>query len=1145
VDGEIVSAGHFIAAILEHMGYLTQADYLEEFRSFFRDAGALIYFLAAVFSLISVLLYGSARAVRYLIVGPALYWFLVGPVTEVEGVVWKLGGGQERGILGQEGREAAEEGRDDVLENAGIEPRKNLRVATGFWLFAKPINDLVQELVDLFLDDEDGEALMVADKVRGLELISRMIPHDPGMIHRLEHGLLGQCGKSYHAALGSAETYIKNRATEGLPGRNRTENLERLDEISQKKLNDFNFAMDQMLQTNNTLFAAWIEVAGAGDSKYKKAQEAFDRDNNRALPEIKCSHAWDIFFEELLSKSAETVPDTLRLTSGLWNSPEGMERACRLLSRKIYDDAKEQECNLVPGIALATLWNHTSRGDTFGRVLARHSSYNDPLNPGDQIQTFTAMSQGYMPVMQEVGQSGIFGPVVQVASFAGHFSSKILTETVKHLPSGVVERVSEWAPNVDVYAINGIDHATYTSMPAYETNRVRQQLLTWALQMPYYQGILLYLIAIAYPFVCLLVLVPGRAENVLNIPLFWLWVKSWDVGFAAIILLEKVLYNMLPNWGMPNELRTTGAEGSFWKWHQLPLILGEGYNFNHIQGVALHYSVLAMCTMSIPVWTGVIVLKGKRSLLGNFTNAISNQARNAGARAAAAHSITSANERAQMMKQIKGAAIQMPRLQSGGVGGGLRGGSARGSAAAIVVSSQLKNASSSLEGKSMGAKSANFFGGMSDLLTGSATQFNRKYGERVGTEAKFESGLRAAHDPILGRWGKLQRFNDAYAAALDGGGAALQGGFETNDEKANAIDTSVEQFKARTKDITTIGTNIARAEGALIANSGKEFIGNILKGKESASSVVDMIAQAGVVVGALESYTRGEDSDVIALRKQAIAVVTKSIVDGTVADGYSGSEVASRMLSMGNGYSTPNSNAIYERMDDTSIIGALYTTLYKASGPVAGGTHTIGDYIGTLGGDRAVETMPAEEYNAKIANGEIYPTETGAHWSHNVTEFGKFVFDSIHGDGQNYFMSMFQDLNFDVPYHRTMRQEAIEKHEAMKITFPEKYTEVFNKSLNDFNARIEEYAMPSITFSGTEVEKAFQVVEWAKSVKPVELPSDERGNPNLQFQLNDDLREVAEKAPSFAINEVRQWLEQQHALALQFDTQPKKQLHKE
>ena len=73
------------------------------------------------------------------------------------------------------------------------------------------------------------------------------------------------------------------------------------------------------------------------------------------------------------------------------------------------------------------------------------------------------------------------------------------------------------------------------------------EVYTWALMMPYIQGVLLYLLAMGYPFACVLIVVPGWHKSLFTWMAFWAWVKLWDVGFAVVGVLERSIWAMLGN----------------------------------------------------------------------------------------------------------------------------------------------------------------------------------------------------------------------------------------------------------------------------------------------------------------------------------------------------------------------------------------------------------------------------------------------------------------------------------------------------------------------------------------------------------------------------------------------------------------------
>jgi hypothetical protein len=73
------------------------------------------------------------------------------------------------------------------------------------------------------------------------------------------------------------------------------------------------------------------------------------------------------------------------------------------------------------------------------------------------------------------------------------------------------------------------------------------EVYTWSMMIPYIQGVLMYLMAIAYPFICMMILIPGRSKALLTWLSFFVWTKLWDIGFAVVMVLERSIWAMLGN----------------------------------------------------------------------------------------------------------------------------------------------------------------------------------------------------------------------------------------------------------------------------------------------------------------------------------------------------------------------------------------------------------------------------------------------------------------------------------------------------------------------------------------------------------------------------------------------------------------------
>ena len=73
------------------------------------------------------------------------------------------------------------------------------------------------------------------------------------------------------------------------------------------------------------------------------------------------------------------------------------------------------------------------------------------------------------------------------------------------------------------------------------------EVYTWSLMIPYVQGILLYLLTMAFPIVCMLMLVPSWMKIIVTWTSFFVWVKLWDLGFAFVASLERTLWAQMAN----------------------------------------------------------------------------------------------------------------------------------------------------------------------------------------------------------------------------------------------------------------------------------------------------------------------------------------------------------------------------------------------------------------------------------------------------------------------------------------------------------------------------------------------------------------------------------------------------------------------
>lgn len=138
--------------------------------------------------------------------------------------------------------------------------------------------------------------------------------------------------------------------------------------------------------------------------------------------------------------------------------------------------------------------------------------------------------------------------------------------------------------------------------------------LTSMLALPYVQGVALFFLAITFPFFALSVVIPGRHSGILMWMSLWFWIKSWDFGFAVVMLVDRLLYMLLPH-GPPLGEADMGDSGRLFK---------ELLTVDPSYSVFTYYNLIAVCLAAVPALTGVFVQRGAGPLISTIENTFAN-----------------------------------------------------------------------------------------------------------------------------------------------------------------------------------------------------------------------------------------------------------------------------------------------------------------------------------------------------------------------------------------------------------------------------------------------------------------------------------------------------------------------------------------
>ncbi len=852
----VLSAGTFIASVLETAGYLTQARFLDVFEQngFFREAGAFIFTIGAVGAVVSFLMFGSFRGVRYLLVGPAMFWFLVGSRSETFGSVWKINGQTPQSQAGATSIEGAIARRNEVINKAteGWQGGgQSIKIATGFALFASVTNAVTEDLVKMFMDNAPKKDLSNFGKVRGYEIITMVTPEDSLFVDMLEQDFLVQCAPLMNAAIAMSAVQLRQVIGGGQQAAPAAADANSVSAHYQQ-------IIDQHLNTPDKFVGvatkSYILAQLARTDNGSNVSKTVLTDRNQPFPSISCGKYWELVSEYLIAIAKRKEADILRIAridvearAGLG---ENIVDPCAEIRQLIYGEKDYAgECDLKWAIALFMLKNQIGPNSSYARMLKRHWNTQEMINPirNANLTPIPVIDNQAWTAAQGLDLGPITRTVPQRANgvVVGYRIEQLYVPrangTGMRDPHARPAETDRWVEVVPHVGNQGADHAMWVSTQRAQTVNLRQQMFTYALQLPYWQGMILYLIASTYPFMALLVLIPGRAQSFLNVPMAWIWAKSWDVGLAAVIVLDRVMWNMLMNL-TPHRLDKTLNQDS-WKPEQLVTVLKEAFKIDPGFNIHMYYMLVSVVMLSIPAIAGAATIKAKRSILASFTEALEGHAKDAGMRAASQFQMEVMNTRYGEMGDSGSVAELRSMRQGEGVAG-------RGRAA---IGLAFGTADGLTRGANAGADAARAGGAGGAIravktVPAAVASGVRTFSAQTQAQARFEKAYAETFDPEIGRWGRIQMIQDAYASAMDG-----SGGFEIKASTENrAVDTFIDAFADRAVTMLKVVEN-----AALAGLKGGEFLaGNKETGGEMMAQGGLAIFYLGILHGAPDDRTK-------------------------------------------------------------------------------------------------------------------------------------------------------------------------------------------------------------------------------------------------------------------------------------------------
>lgn len=580
IENTVASSGSYIGAVLETSGFYYQEMILESFLAPMNSGiGAFFFIVGAFIALLAIVQQGKFALGSWLLIGPCLFFFVLNVKMSTYGSSWMFGD-EERNYR------AVRAEVQKFLEEKDLKQEEPARVSWLFAWYTKLVSGTVQEVVRVLSQGREGTDLLHQRRVDAFSAISTSVSDNPGFTALLHHVYLFRCRNVIDKGrlitdpneMPSVQTNInqyKNALQRPVAiTRPVAEYLAGLQAWDTQLVNDIMIGDNDAINLKMSKLAQETLEGTESNSpsdfsseEYKKYLGQFGGGNKN----LTCSQVWDFSRLGILIESRKIVDSILAKTAeGLESTPDD-EKTARYFKQLVFDLGK------VVGIKL-------------GHDKVKYEG----IESSDLH--FTELEKLYKAVGSYLFRNELNRGLT--SSFIAQF-----TDQISSLEVG--------APGIR--DIVGDDRKRLALTEGQE----RSKLMTNAGQLPYYQGVLLYFLSILFPFFALLLLIPGRHSGFAMWFGFYLWAKSWDIGFAVVMMVDDILFSIFD---LRHQVKTADFEITN------GMVSTSSYEFPQDAALAVrmvsemdptfqpatYYAIISTLLHSIPMVTAYLILGGMK-----------------------------------------------------------------------------------------------------------------------------------------------------------------------------------------------------------------------------------------------------------------------------------------------------------------------------------------------------------------------------------------------------------------------------------------------------------------------------------------------------------------------------------------------------
>ncbi len=554
-----VSSGTMVAAALETVGYHTQAAVLKDLETHFNYLGGLIYLCVIVTAVFTVAMNGSYRPALWMLVGPAMFIFASGikiggveHTADAQAVEWRFGAFED-----------TENKKDELLESRSLE--KNAKVSWLFHEYNVLVSEVMQRLISIATEQDIATQMIFMARQRTIEDLFGTMPKDAKLFALTTQFLV------------SCDTEISDARFIAVANR------------------DPSLAKDPRL-----------------DYKVKRYCDRFDKEPKGLPPGPAMDYIYELDDDPGFTVSKEEWKNKLRYANQfvtckqLWGWVlQGTQRAAESALESVevtipYYGWKLTGAGLYDRVVKDTCLKVTEQNGVEERKL---SGKGDPCAEGG----------GGAAAAQALScEANAFAVMTNI------IAGKIITKTINNSPSQeILQRGNHGKDGVKPLTTA----QAATTQPTTKAGIIRRQkahefgvarryeAFTLLMLLPYIQGLILYGLAVIYPFFALMILLPGQAGSFLSWMALWAWAKSWDVGWALVMTADKIIWELMPKEAYFNPANSQPYEN-------LASLLETAYDGDPSYNVATYWMLLSMMISGVPIVSAQVVMGSKKAIAG-------------------------------------------------------------------------------------------------------------------------------------------------------------------------------------------------------------------------------------------------------------------------------------------------------------------------------------------------------------------------------------------------------------------------------------------------------------------------------------------------------------------------------------------------